>query len=239
MTTLHRSIQRKASVAVFSGFVLIFGTSDLLGREFTDSKGRKFAGEIISVKGLNVTIKRESDQKQFTVPSTTFSVGDQKAIAEFAEAHFKANFEVKYAKKKIDSSSRSDGIEKVTTENWIYKIDIVNKESAPLTGLRVDYVCFRRPDNGGNRQEPVIALKGTKTLEVVKAYSNTSFDTEEMQLNKSKMQGGWTWSNGADSRQADGLAGFVVKVFMKDKEIYRYSTNEALIKIAERQTVAD
>jgi hypothetical protein len=50
-------------------------------RTFIDQTGRALAGELVSVSGTNVTIKRASDGQTFTVPTATFSRADQAYIA--------------------------------------------------------------------------------------------------------------------------------------------------------------
>jgi hypothetical protein len=50
-------------------------------RTFIDQTGRALQGELVSVTGTNVTIKRASDGQTFTVPSATFSRADQAYIA--------------------------------------------------------------------------------------------------------------------------------------------------------------
>jgi hypothetical protein len=50
-------------------------------RTFIDQSGRALEGELLSVSGANVTIKRASDGQTFTVPATTFSKADQAYIA--------------------------------------------------------------------------------------------------------------------------------------------------------------
>lgn len=48
----------------------------LTARTFTDAKGRAMEAEVVSVNGVNVTIKR-ADGRTFSVPADTFSQADQ------------------------------------------------------------------------------------------------------------------------------------------------------------------
>lgn len=57
--------------------------SDLTApRTFTDSRGRALVATIVSIDVKNVVLRRESDQKEFTLPLNSLSVEDQVFLAE-------------------------------------------------------------------------------------------------------------------------------------------------------------
>lgn len=75
----------KVPFLVFGGSLILLGSSALSAREFTDVKGRKIEAEILSVKGEEVTIRRD-DGKDYTLAISLFSPGDQTLIRSWKPA---------------------------------------------------------------------------------------------------------------------------------------------------------
>jgi len=75
----------KVPFLVFGGTLILLGAAPVSAREFTDAKGRKIEAEIISVKGEEVTIRRD-DGKDYTVAVNLFSPGDQAVIRSWKPA---------------------------------------------------------------------------------------------------------------------------------------------------------
>jgi predicted esterase len=74
-----------ARLFTFGTAFALLGAGVSLSREFTDAKGRKIDAEIISVKGEEVTIRRD-DGKDYTLAIDLFSPGDQTAIRSWKPA---------------------------------------------------------------------------------------------------------------------------------------------------------
>jgi predicted esterase len=69
----------KVLFLVFGCTLIVLGAETLSAREFTDVKGRKIVAEILSVKGEEVTIRRD-DGKDYTLSVALFSPADQAFI---------------------------------------------------------------------------------------------------------------------------------------------------------------
>jgi len=69
----------KAAILVFASAWGLVGATGSIAREFTDAKGRKIQAEIVSVKGEEVTIRRD-DGKDYTLAINVFSAEDQAVI---------------------------------------------------------------------------------------------------------------------------------------------------------------
>src|SRR6478672_2109055 len=72
------STSRLFAIAAIAG---LLASAPAEARTFIDQSGRALEGELLSVNGAMVTIKRASDGQTFTVPATTFSRADQAYIA--------------------------------------------------------------------------------------------------------------------------------------------------------------
>lgn len=75
----------KVLFLVFGCTLIMLGAATLSAREFTDAKGRKIVAEILSVKGEEVTIRRD-DGKDYTLAINLFSPGDQTVIRSWKPA---------------------------------------------------------------------------------------------------------------------------------------------------------
>ncbi len=75
----------KVPFLVFGCIILLLGAGGVSSREFTDIKGRKIEAEIVSVKGGEVTIRR-NDGKDYTLAINLFSPGDQSVIRSWKPA---------------------------------------------------------------------------------------------------------------------------------------------------------
>lgn len=60
--------------------IAIILPSDSLGRNWTDLKGRSLEGELLSCDEKQITIKRLSDQKEFSIKRSTLSASDNKYL---------------------------------------------------------------------------------------------------------------------------------------------------------------
>lgn len=67
------------TILVLTTALGLMAATGLMAREFTDAKGRKIQAEIVSVKGEEVTIRRD-DGKDYTLAINVFSPADQAVI---------------------------------------------------------------------------------------------------------------------------------------------------------------
>jgi hypothetical protein len=76
----RQSMGRKIGIAVAAALILYTVGRAVQARTWTDRKGRQLEAQFITSKDGNVTIKRQSDGKQFTVPLTSLSDSDQEFV---------------------------------------------------------------------------------------------------------------------------------------------------------------
>lgn len=69
----------KGTLLVLTAALGLMAATGSIAREFTDAKGRKIQAEIVSVKGEEVTIRRD-DGKDYTLAINVFSPADQAVI---------------------------------------------------------------------------------------------------------------------------------------------------------------
>lgn len=68
---------------VLAAYLLIAPVASAQWHTFTSTSGQTFEGVPILVESSDVTIKRKSDRKTFTLPLTRFSAGDQKFLLDW------------------------------------------------------------------------------------------------------------------------------------------------------------
>ena len=201
-------------------------------REFTDIQGRKLEGELVSVKGPDVVIKRSADSKLFTLPVSQFSKEDQKLMADFAVAKIKFTFDVKLTQEKLGvSKSKEDSITS-TQERWAYKVDVTNRSSADATDLHVDYWLFLKADDGKIKTGPRVQQASTATVGDLKRNNTRQFQTKPVVLSKSQLDGGFYFTDGTKNKARDTLGGVAMRFFQGDKEVFSWATDPELLKMA-------
>ncbi|MBE7493955.1 MAG: hypothetical protein HS117_03320 [Verrucomicrobiaceae bacterium] len=221
----------KTSIRFFLCVLLALQTID--AREFTDLQGRKIEAEIISATATQATLKRAADNRLINVPVTAFSDADQKFIQDFALANQKYSFEVAYTKKKLDAAKQRSGPETFITERWAYRIDLKNRVPADLADLRVDYWLFMKGDEGKGKGSARVQSSGSQKLALVKGSTTTSFETSPIELSKTKLDGGYYYTDGSRQNYGDAVGGIAIRVFDKnDKEVFKYATKDDLFAAA-------
>lgn len=213
---------------------LLAATALLSAHEFTDLQGRKLEAEIVSATVGQVTLKRNADGRMFSnVPTNSFSVADQKFIADWAATHINYNLEVSYTKKKLSESKKKMNNTTFEQEVWVYKINVRNRQPVALSDLRVDYWCFRREDGGKGKGAARLETSGTTTIPLLAGSGSVSVDTSEIILNKQKLDAGFYYINGSKDIQADGMGGLAVRIFDKaGKEAHSWATKDDLLAAA-------
>jgi len=214
-----------------------FFCADSLAREFTDLQGRKLDAEITAAGSGQVSLKRVLDGRVFTVPVTTFSPDDQKFIEQWALENRSYSFELRYEKKKGETTKQKLSDELRTTELWSYKIELRNKLPTEVTNLRVDYWLFKKEDQGKGKGASRVATSGSHTIETIKGSVAHSFETLPVELYKSQLVGNVIYIDGTRARIADAMGGVVVRVFdPKNREVFAYASDDELLPAAVGKT---
>lgn len=168
-------------------------------RTFIDQTGRGLEGELVSVSGTTVTIKRTSDGQTFTVPATTFSKADQAYFVSKGGTPATAAVSPKAAETNVGSTAASiapmrieakvypnksqkaknyyfdDKIERIS-----YRVDIRNGEQKrPFNGGKAIMMAFA--ENLQDRSEGAVIIRDEfdVNLEPLKTMSQ---DTKEAKL---------------------------------------------------------
>jgi hypothetical protein len=220
----------------------------LFSREFTDTKGRKLDGEIVSVDAGQATLKL-ANGGLMPIALTTFSAADQKYIQEWAAQNVKYNFEVKVgrekvgaAKKKVDDSPLGglvSSVLKEQEEKWVYKLSLRNLARSDATGLVAKYWIFRREDTGKAIAAPVLEVSGSKSVADAKKGAIVEVVTDPVTLTKTQLQGGLAYADGARNNTSDKMGGVVLRLFKEDRQIFEFATDEKLKAAAKDGLVAE
>ena len=213
--------------------VLSLGTTLGQGREFTDTQGRKLEAEIMALDGNQVTLKRASDGKLFTVPATTFSAEDQAFIRDYAANNITFSFEVKNTRERVGKSSSRDGSVEIEKEDWSYKIDLRNISRANAEKVTISYWVFVRADDGGKtKAAPRLAMADSIREVTIAKTAQYQFATKPVTLTKTKLDGDRYYVDGAKNKSADSMGGFVVTVTQGERRIFEYATSPDLATAA-------
>lgn len=225
----HSAMQR----ILLSVLAMALSSAVGLGREFTDAQGRKLQADIVSLDGAQVTLKRATDGKQFTVPTTTFSAADQDFIRAFAAETITYSFEVKNTRERVSKSSSKMNNVETEQEEWSYKIDLRNISRGNADNVTVSYWVFVRADDGGKTKAAprLVAADSVKEVSILKA-AKYQLVTKPVILTKTKLDGNYYYPDGTKNKSADSLGGFALAVTQGDKRLFEYATSPDLAAAA-------
>jgi len=217
-------------------------------REFTDTKGRKLDGEIVSVDAGQATLKL-ANGGLVPIAITTFAAADQKYIQEWAAQNVKYNFEVKVgrekvgaAKKKVDDSALGglvSAVLKEQEEKWVYKLSLRNLARSDATGLVAKYWIFRREDTGKAIAAPMPEVSGSKPVADAKKGAVVELVTDPVTLTKTQLQGGLAYADGTRINTSDKMGGVVLRLFKEDRLVFEFATDEKLKAAAKDEVGAE
>jgi len=215
--------------------MLVACTGTLLAREFTDSQGRKLEADLVSVAAGQVTLKRSSDGRVFTMPVAQFSAADQQVMNDFAKANVRYAFDVKYARTRLGKQKSRQGVVTFETEEWAYKVSLINKSSVDAADVKINYWLFRRADDGKNKSGPRVQQSGSVSVPLIRKAATHEFQTASVMINKEQLDADYYYPDGARNKAADSVGGLVMRVMQGDKEIYSYATKDDLLPLAQGQ----
>ncbi len=205
-------------------------------REFRNSAGQSFQGELIAVEGDSVTIKA-TDGRQVKAGAALFSPEDQTFFKEWGTKNkpkVAYQFKAAFAPKRISAERSEEGATKVTEEKWTYQVTLESQANASLQGVEVRYRVYKltAPVVGANRDPSDLRrqgkygyLEGVEKLPVMTLRKALPFTTKPLSVNKSDLKGGWVYTNGSEEKREEDLAGIWIKVFHEGKEVFELLSN--------------
>jgi hypothetical protein len=125
------------------------------------------------------------------------------------------NLEVVSDRRKLKTDKSQTETTNSSTEDWGYKVVILNKAFQSVEGLDVVYRVYKRDDSRTGAAEKLLATPGSKVIASLKPGEKFTFDTESVVLNKSTLRAGWVYSDKSKSTVEDGVAGLWLRI-MKD-----------------------
>lgn len=229
--------------------LLLFLSAPADARTLTAQDGRTIEAEVLGFEGLEkVTIKRADTGQTFTLPITTFSEGDQRALrTEAKEAAAKPvalrpgdlmleltrlRFDTRKSKRDLTSSTGSllkDALS-VTEEDWGYSITLKNNTRRPIEGLRVDYILYTRVDQIENTgREPTTRAKSfSQKIDPVEPGARITTKTEAVTTRETELRGGLRWKGTGDDDTRDTLIGIWLRVYRGDELVLEASSPDGL-----------
>lgn len=125
-----------------------------------------------------------------------------------------SDFDVKADPKCLAKDKTTSGIEKITTEQWIYNVTIENKTARDHADLDIKYVVYASDVQPGSKAPPKIIRKtGSSKLVAIKSHTKSAFTTEPIDLVKSQLTQGVTYGSGARPRANDTLEGIWLRIY--------------------------
>ncbi|GAA5496971.1 hypothetical protein Rhal01_03159 [Rubritalea halochordaticola] len=103
----------------FAAISFLFPCQYACARTWTDTKGRKLEAELVNKSGNEVTLKRESDGKEFTVKVEIFSAEDREFVTEWEPKSLEEKEDVTPAPKRVNGRKALDDVsEKHFSGEW-------------------------------------------------------------------------------------------------------------------------
>jgi hypothetical protein len=207
-------------------------------RTLTDQQGRTLQADIVSVDGNQVTIRRD-DGQTFTLSLNTLSEADQKWLKDWASKQDaripQGGIELQISRGKFDSKKKDDGGGIVLSEEqWGYSVIVLNHTSKQLTGLRVEYILFVKPDNEPGKDSTASALKqrvGSNKVDFLAPHTNATFRTETISISKQQLKPGYYWTKtGNNAAIRDTLYGVWLRAYVGDQLVDEVCNPETLLK---------
>lgn len=204
----------------------------------TDQQGRTLQADIVSVDGNQVTIRRD-DGQTFTLSLSSLSEADQKWLKDWAakqDARIpQGGIELQISRGKFDSKKKDDGGGIVVSEEqWGYSVILLNHTNKPLTGLRVEYILFVKPDSEPGKDSTASALKqraGANKIEFLAPHTNATFRTDTISIYKQQLKSGYYWTKtGNNAAIRDTLYGVWLRAYVGDQLVDEVCAPETLSK---------
>jgi hypothetical protein len=137
------------------------------------------------------------------------------AFAELSDFDFTAEGKL------LDQKVANKGDKKETTATWAYDVTLSNKSVKDYANLKIKYIVFVKDVKEGAKtpESKTARSTGEASADAIKAHAKFSFQTNKVELKKTQLAAGWTYTNGARARAADSLAGVWIRIYDGDKQV--------------------
>jgi hypothetical protein len=122
--------------------------------------------------------------------------------------------------------SSGGGVAAKAGEKVIYELKLQNQSLSDLQKLTVDYQIFVERHKLGEKvgQEPhVDRIAGSKAIDVLTNREPQTVTTDELQLNKGSLGGGWSYVGGGKVKVEDNVVGVWVRVSQDGTVVGEYA----------------
>jgi len=120
----------------------------------------------------------------------------------------------------------SGGVAAKAAEKVIYELKLQNQTLSDLSKITVDYLIFVERHKLGEKmgQEPhVDRVAGSKAIDALSNREPQTVTTDELELNKGSLGGGWSYVGGGKVRVEDNVVGVWVRVSQDGTVIGEYT----------------
>ena len=213
--------------------LLAFSTPHALAKTFTDRDGREIEADILHGTKETVTVKM-ANGKEYTLPIAKFSDKDQEFITEWIKSKppkLDYSFDLEYDREQTSKNESDDGVEKTTTEGWVYTWKFTNRSNANIEGLELRYRIWIVSDRGQLKgQKSIFTEDGMVSAPVMGDRETKTLRTIPVTLVATDLNGGFYYGDGRDDKGADKLAGFCVKAFHHGQKVWEFRSNDKTAK---------
>lgn len=118
-------------------------------------------------------------------------------------------------------------------EKCVFNIKVQSKSFGDLPKLSAEYLIFVERQKIGEKKgtENVERVTGSKTIEALtKKVPTQVVTTDEIELRKQNLVGGWTYANGGRIKAEDNVMGVWVKVMYDGKLVAEYANPSTITK---------
>lgn len=218
-------------------------------RTLTDTQGRTIQADVIGVEGDQVRIRR-ADGQVFDLPLDRLAEADRKALVAWEKERASkprplppGSFDVQMSRGKFASETVETDVKltsgavvkngRITTEEkWGFSFMLNNRSSAPLAGLRAEYILFATKDDvhKAGKNEGLRRARHRAKIDDIPAFGRVDFRTETVSAFKMKYRGNIVSAATGDSKSRESLYGVWIKIFRGDELIYEAASPERLMQ---------
>jgi hypothetical protein len=173
----------RKTLAMWCGCLALSAAAEL--HTFTNSDGKSFQGKIVRTANGAVTIRREPDGREFTLPLSKLSAEDQ----THAKAWMAANPVLKLVFQSIVKSENREGNGKGSSKSEAYcEIEVKNSHSESTPPLRLYYSLAKSSSGLGNSPFPPSqeALDGSIEIPPIAAFRSVVVRSASVSVSTTK-----------------------------------------------------
>ena len=118
--------------------------------------------------------------------------------------------------KRVDQKSTTNekGEIAIDTEDWVYIVTLQNTTFTDMANVEVKYIIFYKQEELGSTAGPRLGKQsGSAKIDSIKGNDQAEFSTAPVKLEKSSLQGGRYFPNGARPQAEASLTGLWIRVY--------------------------